>query len=395
MRMRPLLATVCAASSLVSSVTGEAGAVPAELAAGSIESGIELVPVATKGLQAPLFLTHSADGSGQLFVVEQGGTVRVIDRGTLQDAPFLDLRDRVWRKGNEQGLLGLAFHPEHRTNGRIFVNYNRLEDGATVVVEYRRQGRSLEVSTDTERVLMIVPQPYLNHNGGMIAFGPDGFLYIGRGDGGSRGDPQNRAQNPQEWLGKILRIDVDGGRPYAIPPGNPFVSGGGRAEIFALGIRNPWRFSFDRETGMLWLADVGQYKWEEIDLIVAGGNYGWRIMEGAHCYNPEEGCSPDGLTFPIAEYGHEQGRCSITGGYVYRGTALPALRGVYLFGDYCSGELFALASANRKHSTLSRVLMKTGLRISSFGEDEAGDVYLVDHKGGVYRLALLRAAVKP
>ena len=394
--MRHRLATVCAAFSLVSGVAGETGAVPAELAAGSIEAGIELVPVATKGLQSPLFLTHSADGSGQLFVVEQGGTVRVIDRGTLQDAPFLDLRDRVWTKGNEQGLLGLAFHPDHRTNGRIFVNYNRREDGATVVVEYRREGRSLEVSTDTERVLMVVPQPYLNHNGGMVAFGPDGFLYIGRGDGGSRGDPQNRAQNPQEWLGKILRIDVDGGRPYAIPPGNPFASGGGRAEIFALGIRNPWRFSFDRETGMLWLADVGQYKWEEIDLVVAGGNYGWRIMEGAHCYNPEEGCSPDGLTFPIAEYGHEQGRCSITGGYVYRGTAVPALRGIYLFGDYCSGELFALsASANRKHSTVPRVLMKTGLRISSFGEDEGGDVYLVDHKGGVYRLALPRSAGKP
>ena len=184
--MRHLLATVCAVFSL-SSITGEAGAVQAEAAAGPIEAGIELVPVATKGLQSPLFLTHSADGSGQLFVVEQGGTVRVIDRGMLQDAPFLDLRDRVWTKGNEQGLLGLAFHPDHRTNGRIFVNYNRREDGATVVVEYRREGRSLEVSTDTERVLMVVPQPYLNHNGGMVAFGPDGFLYIGRGDGGSRG----------------------------------------------------------------------------------------------------------------------------------------------------------------------------------------------------------------
>jgi glucose/arabinose dehydrogenase len=365
-----------------------------EVAVRSTETAIDLVPVATSGLKSPLFVTHARDGSGQLFVVEQGGVVRVINGGVLQEAPFLDLRDRIWTKGNEQGLLGLAFHPDHRTNGRLFVNYNRREDGATVVAEYSRRGRSMEVSADTERVLMVVPQPYLNHNGGMIVFGPDGFLYIGRGDGGSKGDPQNRAQNPQEWLGKILRIDVDQGRPYAIPPGNPYASGGGRPEIFALGIRNPWRFSFDRETGMLWLADVGQYKWEEIDLVVAGGNYGWRIMEGAHCYHPEEGCSPDGLTFPIAEYGHEQGRCSITGGYVYRGRSVPALRGIYVFGDYCSGELFGLsASPNRKHSTALRVLLQTGLRISSFGEDEGGEVYLVDHKGGLYRLAAPRATL--
>jgi glucose/arabinose dehydrogenase len=249
---------------------------------------------------------------------------------------------------------------------------------------------------ETERVLMVVPQPYLNHNGGMIVFGPDGFLYIGRGDGGSKGDPQNRAQNPQEWLGKILRIDVDKARPYAIPPDNPYASGGGRPEIFALGIRNPWRFSFDRVTGMLWLADVGQYKWEEVDLVVAGGNYGWRIMEGAHCYNPAEDCSPEGLVFPIAEYGHEHGRCSITGGYVYRGTAVPALKGTYLFGDYCSGELFAVpATANRKSSTAPRVLMQTGVRISSFGEDEAGEVYVVDHRGAIYQVTAARPSPKP
>jgi len=379
------------------SVIGQsAGATASEVAARSTETAIDLVPVVTTGLKSPLFVTHAGDGSGQLFVVEQGGLVRVINGGRLQEAPFLDLRDRIWTKGNEQGLLGLAFHPDHRANGRLFVNYNRREDGATVVAEYTRRGRGMEVSAETERVLMVVPQPYLNHNGGMVGFGPDGFLYIGRGDGGSKGDPQNRAQNPHEWLGKILRIDVDRARPYAIPPDNPYASGGGRPEIFALGIRNPWRFSFDRETGMLWLADVGQYKWEEIDLVVAGGNYGWRIMEGTHCYNPEEGCSPDGLTFPIAEYGHEQGRCSITGGYVYRGRSAPALRGLYVFGDYCSGELFALsASPNRKYSTAPRVLLQTGLRISSFGEDEAGEVYLVDHKGGIYRLAAAPSTVKP
>ena len=357
------------------------------------DAGVELVPVATNGLQLPLFLTHGGDGSGHLFVVEQPGAIRVIDHGVLMEAPFLDLRDRVWTKGNEQGLLGLAFHPEHRSNGRFFVNYNRREDGATVVSEFTRNGRSLNVSAGTERILMVVPQPYLNHNGGMIAFGPDGMLYIGRGDGGSKGDPQNRGQNPHEWLGKILRIDVNRGQPYAVPRDNPFATGNGRPEVFAFGIRNPWRFSFDRETGMLWLADVGQYKWEEIDVVVAGGNYGWRIMEGAHCYNPEEGCSPDGLIFPIAEYGHEGGRCSITGGYVYRGLSIKALRGTYVFGDYCSGELFGIsADANRKGSTVPRVLMRTGLRIPSFGEDQAREIYIVDHKGGVYRLAASRAS---
>ncbi len=362
----------------------------------SSEVALELVPVVEKGLQAPLFVTHAGDGSGHLFVVEQAGTIRVIDQGVLQEAPFLDLRDRVSTKGDEQGLLGLAFHPDHRRNGRLFVNYNRRDDGATVLAEYSRQGQSLQISAATERILMVVPQPYLNHNGGMVAFGPDGYLYIGRGDGGSRGDPQNRAQNSHEWLGKILRIDVDRERPYAIPADNPFVKGGGRPEVFAFGIRNPWRFSFDRETGMLWLADVGQNKWEEVDLVVAGGNYGWRIMEGTHCYKPEHDCNPEGLIFPLAEYGHEQGRCSIIGGYVYRGQAAPALRGTYLFGDYCSGELFALSSsANRKASTVPRVLIHTGYRISSFGEDEAGEVYVVDHKGGLYRLTPTRSQHAP
>jgi glucose/arabinose dehydrogenase len=360
------------------------------------DAGFDLVPVVQEGLQSPLFVTHAGDGSGRLFVVEQAGTIRVIDRGIMQEKPFLDLRDRVSTKGNEQGLLGLAFHPDHRRNGRLFVNYNRRDDGATVLAEYSRQSQGLQVSTATERILMVVSQPYLNHNGGMVAFGQDGYLYVGRGDGGSRGDPQNRAQDPHEWLGKILRIDVDRGRPYAIPGDNPYVNGGGRPEVFALGVRNPWRFSFDRETGMFWLADVGQHKWEEVDLVIAGGNYGWRIMEGTHCYNPDHDCNPEGLIFPLAEYGHEQGRCSITGGYVYRGQAMPALRGTYLFGDYCSGELFAISSsANRKASTVPRVLMHTGYRISSFGEDEAGEFYVVDYKGGLYRLAPSRSRHTP
>ncbi|WP_455245408.1 PQQ-dependent sugar dehydrogenase [Petrachloros mirabilis] len=353
----------------------------------SSDKAIDLVPVVTQGLQSPLFLTHAGNGSGQLFVVEQPGTIRLIDRGVLIEKPFLELRDRVSARG-EQGLLGLAFHPGHRRNGRLFVNYTRKSDGATVVSEFTRRNQEHQVAASTERILMVVPQPYSNHNGGMVAFGPDGHLYIGLGDGGSGGDPQNRAQNSDELLGKILRIDVDRGRPYATPDDNPFSGGGGSPEIFALGFRNPWRFSFDRETGMLWLADVGQNKWEEVDLVTAGGNYGWRVMEGTHCYDPDRDCNSDGLTFPIAEYGHEQGRCSITGGYVYRGRLIPSLRGTYLFGDYCSGEIFAVtAGADHKKTSAVRILMRTGFRISSFGEDEAGELYLVDHNGGVHRLA--------
>jgi glucose/arabinose dehydrogenase len=230
----------------------------------------------------------------------------------------------------------------------------------------------------------------------MVAFGPDGFLYIGRGDGGSRGDPQNRAQNRAELLGKILRIDVDGAPPYAIPSDNPFARGGGRPEVFAYGIRNPWRFSFDRATGALWLADVGQHKWEEIDLVTRGGNYGWPLMEGRHCFRPEKDCQVEGLIMPVFEYGHEQGRCSVTGGYVYRGRNVSSLQGSYLFGDYCSGEVFALPIGNGIAGGREPSLLRTSrMKISSFGEDEAGEVYVVDHKGGLYRLGPSVAPSRP
>jgi glucose/arabinose dehydrogenase len=358
------------------------------------EPKVDLVPVVVQGLQSPLYLTHAGDGSGQLFVVEQPGTIRVIVQGILQEKPFLDITNRVLL-GEERGLLGLAFHPNHRKNGRFFVNYTRLDDGATVLAEYSRQGLSLQASIE-ERTLMVVPQPHANHNGGMVAFGPDGFLYIGRGDGGSRGDPQNRAQNHAELLGKILRIDVDGAPPYAIPSDNPFARGGGRPEVFAYGIRNPWRFSFDRATGALWLADVGQHKWEEIDLVTRGGNYSWPLMEGRHCFRPEKDCQVEGLIMPVFEYGHEQGRCSVTGGYVYRGRNIPALQGRYLFGDYCSGEVFALPIGNGIAGGREPSLLRTSrMKISSFGEDEAGEVYVVDHKGGLYRLGPSVAPSRP
>jgi glucose/arabinose dehydrogenase len=343
---------------------------------------IALEPVVTSGLRQPLQVTHAGDGSGRLFVIEQRGTIRLVQDGSLLGEPFLDITARV-RSGGEQGLLGLAFHPAYRATGRYFVNYTRAPDGGTIVAEYTASANP-NASLSRERVLLFVPQPYANHNGGMLAFGPDGFLYIGLGDGGSGGDPQNRAQNPRELLGKMLRIDVnrtDRGLPYATPPDNPFAGGGGRPEIFASGLRNPWRFSFDRRTGELWAADVGQHAWEEIDVVRRGGNYGWRIMEGSHCFSPPRGCPTDGLVPPVAEYATgKEGRCSIIGGHVYRGGRVPALAGTYVYGDYCSGEIFGLAGGR------AQVLLASRLRITSFGEDEAGELYVTGHGGTVHRI---------
>lgn len=348
------------------------------------ETVVALTPIVTDGLESPLFLTHAGDGSGRLFVVEQPGRIRVLERGVLLSTPFFDITERVL-SGGERGLLGLAFHPDYRRNGRFFVNYNRKSDGATVLGEYRL-GAAPTMALRDERVLMVVPQPYANHNGGMLAFGPDGYLYIGRGDGGSGGDPDNRAQNPEDLLGKILRIDVDRGDPYGIPSDNPFAKEGGRPEIFAFGLRNPWRFSFDSKSGELWVADVGQNKWEEIDLVTRGGNYGWRVMEGTHCYSPALLCETKDLIAPILEYPHEKGRCSVIGGYVYRGRVLTGLAGQYVYGDFCSGEIFGFQRTQEgKVSHEPLVLIKTPLRISSFGEDEAGELYVLDHSGGVYR----------
>jgi glucose/arabinose dehydrogenase len=351
-------------------------------AAAAERPAIRLAPVVTSGLVSPLFVTHAGDGSGRLFVVEQPGRVRVVaPGGTLLPTPFLNLTDRVLA-GGERGLLGLAFHPGYEANGRLFVSYTRQPDGASVVSELAVSGDPNAASPSSERVLLVVPQPFANHNGGMIAFGPGGLLFVALGDGGSAGDPGNRAQNPQELLGKILRIDVDGGgQPYGIPADNPFASGGqGRPEIYALGFRNPWRFSFDRRTGQLYAGDVGQTAFEEIDVVRRGANYGWRIMEGRSCYPPGTSCSRAGLAPPLTVYGHSGGRCSVTGGYVYRGRAVRALAGTYLYGDFCTGEIFGRIDRR------NRVLLDTDLRIASFGEDEAGEVYVVDIRGGVHRI---------
>ncbi len=362
--------------------------------AGSDVPALALEPLVAGGLREPVYLTHAGDGSNRLFIVEQAGRIRVLTAGRVLEQPILDISQRV-QSGGERGLLGLAFHPKFRETGRLFVNYTRQPDGATVVAEYRVSPAADRARLD-ETVLLVVPQPYANHNGGMVAFGPDGYLYVAMGDGGAGGDPGNRGQNPQELLGKILRLDVDRGSPYAIPPDNPFATGGGpvrrsldeggRPEIYAFGFRNPWRFSFDRHDGSFWVSDVGQDAWEEINRVRLGGNYGWRVMEGRHCFLPKTGCTTDGLELPVAEYAHERGRCSIIGGYVYRGRGNPSLAGRYLFGDYCSGEIFWLLNGQ------PQVLLSTGLSISSFGEDDAGELYVIGHEGTVHRIVPAKAS---
>ena len=339
---------------------------------------IALTPLVTQDLEQPVLLTHAGDHSQRLFIIEQAGRIRIMEQERLLPTPFLDISDKV-NFGGERGLLGVAFHPHYRQNGRVFVNYTREPDGATVISEFQISNAPNQIKP-SERIILLIPQPYGNHNGGMIAFGPDGFLYIATGDGGAGGDPGNRGQNQKELLGKILRIDIDHEAPYSIPTTNPFVNRHHGQEIFAWGFRNPWRFSFDKMTGTLWAADVGQNQWEEINRVQKGKNYGWRIMEGLHCFRPSNDCHTAGLSLPIAEYAHESGRCSITGGYVYRGQQVPHLQGTYIFGDYCSGEIMGLVE---KRVT---VLLSTDLRISSFGEDGDGELYVVDHRGGIYRI---------
>jgi cysteine-rich repeat protein len=330
------------------------------------------------GLSSPVFLTHAGDGSNRVFVVEQAGRIQVVQPGSTTPTVFLNITSRV-AFGGEQGLLGLAFHPQYASNGRFFVDYTRQPDGATVIAEYHVSGDP-NVADPTETALLTIAQPFANHNGGMLAFGFDGDLYIGMGDGGSGNDPGNRAQDINQLLGKILRIDVSVPGSYSAPATNPFAGATpGADEIYAYGLRNPWRFSFDRANGTLWVGDVGQSAWEEVDTVTLGGNYGWRIFEGAHCSGNDPGlCGGSGFTGPVTEYAHSSGRCSITGGYVYRGGAGALPLGQYIYGDFCTGEIFALNAG---------VLFDTTLSISSFGEDEAGELYVVSLDGTIQKLA--------
>jgi glucose/arabinose dehydrogenase len=350
-------------------------------AAAASAAGLE--PVAT-GLGPALALTHAGDT--RLFVTLQDGRIVVIDGAGPRTQPFLDIRDLVSCCG-ERGLLSAAFHPRYRENGFFYVNYTG-RDGSTVVARYQVSGDPNVADRASAVTILTIAQPFANHNGGQMVFGADGYLYIATGDGGSGGDPNNLAQSLGTLLGKILRIDVDGGAPYAIPPDNPFVGqAGARGEIWAYGLRNPWRFTFDRATRDLWIADVGQGSWEEVNLTPAssrgGENYGWRRMEGAHCFNPSTNCNDGSLVLPLFEYSHSFG-CSVTGGYRYRGSRYPRLAGTYFYGDFCSGTIWAARESGGTWS--SEVFLETARPISSFGEDLTGEVYVVTIDGGVWRI---------
>ncbi len=357
------------------------------------------------GFRDPVHVTAAFDGSGRLFVVEQQGVIRILDKGRTLSEPLLDIAHKT-ESGGEKGLLSVAFHPRFRDNGYFYVDYTTRDHGLQTVVSRFKIGPASRADPASETVLLRVRQPYANHNGGQLAFGPDGYLYIGMGDGGSANDPHDHGQNRNSLLGKILRIDVDraeGKLPYAIPKDNPFLGmAGARPEIYAWGLRNPWRFSFDAATGSLYVADVGQNNVEEINIVTRGGNYGWRVMEGDVCtpgVNPA--CDSRGYQAPVHVYRHPEG-FSVTGGFVYRGRAMPALCGVYLYADYVTDRVWGLRTDGKRAIrnteligpssglTLLKRIRGGSLSISSFGEDESREIYATDHKRG--RLLKLVAA---
>jgi glucose/arabinose dehydrogenase len=338
-------------------------------------------------VERPTHVTHAGDGSGRLFITEQEGRIVVVRDGVLLKIPFLDIRSRVGCCG-ERGLLSAAFPPEYREKGHLYIHYTD-RSGDTVVARYRAAANADQADPSSEDVILRVKQPFANHNGGQLAFGPDGYLYIGLGDGGAANDPFGNGQKMTTFLGKLLRIDVGAKeKPYAVPPSNPFVGVKGvLPEIWASGLRNPWRFAFDRQTGDLFIADVGQNKYEEVNVQPrssrGGENYGWNIMEGRHCFR-QRTCDAKGLVLPAAEYDHGAG-CSVTGGMVYRGSRIPRFDGAYLYGDYCSGRIWGMRRTGERW--LSVELLDTELSISTFGDDEAGELYVADHDGGgIYRI---------
>lgn len=368
------LALVMAACGTAGPTNGDGGSTPVDA----------IAEVVATGLAAPVHLAALPDDD-RLFVVEQAGRIRVIQGGQVLERPFLDIRDRV-RSGGERGLLSIAFHPDYASNGRFFVDYTDAAD-STRIEEYTVTADPNVGDPTSGRTLLTVQQPYGNHNGGLIAFGPAGHLWIGMGDGGSGGDPLGNGQNPATLLGAMLRIDVDGGEPYGIPSDNPFVDGdGGAPEVWSYGLRNPWRYSFDG--GHVYIADVGQNQWEEVNVARTdepGLNYGWAIMEGSHCYQAGS-CSETGLTRPVHEYSHDAG-CSITGGHVYRGSGLPDLEGHYFYGDYCRGWVRSFRYDDGQATDHRSYDLGDLGSILSFGRDAAGELYILTGSGTVYRLA--------
>ena len=370
------------------------------------------------GYKKPVFITSYPNNAKLLYIVEQAGLIKIINDGKKLSRPFFDINKRVVnpnRPGDERGLLGFAFHPNHTNNGKFYINYMD-NDGNTIISEFSTNSE-LRANHKSERIILKLKQPYGNHNGGDIQFGPDGYLYISIGDGGKAGDPLNAGQDLSSLFGKIIRIDIEQ-KPYGIPKSNPFFGQKGkREEIWAWGLRNVWRFSFDKQTGDKYLADVGQNKWEEVNFEPAsskgGLNYGWRIMEANHCYDPKENCPTEGLIKPIIEYPNDANHpafafriieelsfsetdvegCSVTGGYVYRGQKIKSMQGQYIFGDYCSGNIWTLKVVNGKAINFKNRTEEINIGggefttyISSFGQDSDGEIYIIDYNGGIYKL---------
>jgi len=381
-----VLVCVAVAAGIAAGCRGETAAGPGPGPGPSDSAALQLV---TSGLSYPDFVTTPAGDTARLFVVEQTGAIRVVQHDSLLPTPFLNLTGHIGF-GGERGLLSMAFHPSYASNGHFYVYYTNPAGDIRIVRYTASANPNIADSTSGDTILSAFHETNDNHNGGLLLFGPDGKLYAGLGDGGSAGDPPGNGQNLDTLLAKILRLDVDGASPYAVPADNPFVGHAGeRGEIWLYGLRNPWRFSFDRTSGDLYIGDVGQNLYEEVDVLAAGSpagvNFGWNVMEGKHCYGASS-CNMSGLTLPLVEYGHADG-CAVTGGYVYRGTKIPALAGIYFYGDYCSGWVRSFrytggaAAENRDWPLLA---VSGGL--SSFGEDARGELYITSLSGKLYRV---------
>jgi glucose/arabinose dehydrogenase len=394
---RPAALGLAAALAACGGTTGDPSPLPSASPSGCAAGVVTGTPALTSvriatGLSSPLDVQSAPGDRARLFVVEQGGRIRIVRGGAVLPTPYLDISARISR-GGERGLLGLAFHPRFAENGRFFVNYTDL-NGHTHIAEFRAAAGADVVDPATERLVLFVTQPFENHNGGGLAFGNDGLLYIGLGDGGSGGDPLGNGQSLLTQLGKMLRIDVDGAQPFAIPADNPFVGNAAAVPtLWAYGLRNPWRFAFDRATGDLYIGDVGQSAREEVDVGLAsrrgGENYGWNIMEGTRCFRPATGCPTAGLTLPVLDYGRSDG-CSITGGVVYRGCRMPGYQGTYFYGDYCTAMIrsfrFSSGAALDQRDWTAALNGGRLTNITSFGVDADGEVLIVDYAGSLWRV---------
>ncbi len=378
-------AIVLAVTSIMCGTPRDQAEATAQVANGgqSISLGTQVV---AQGLDQPVYATAPA-GDERLFIVEQPGRIRIVENGTLVQKPFLDIRSKVGCCG-ERGLLSVAFHPQYRANGFMLVNYTD-KDGDTRIERYTVSAADRNAADPASaRMILTIDQPYPNHNGGLNLFGPDGMLYIGMGDGGSQGDPHGNGQNRNALLGKLLRINVDRGDPYTVSDGNPFSKGGGRREIWALGLRNPWRFAFDKGAGLLYIADVGQDRYEEINIAPtssAGLNYGWNAMDGDRCFR-NSGCSTSAYQKPAVIYNHDDGNCSIIGGFVYRGKKIPQIQGEYFYSDYCNSWVKSISFANGRASAPRQWITRGLGSIVSFGEDGQGELYICSSNGRVYRI---------